>query len=439
MCDLREFVNDFCLSSLDSVTDTESGTVSHNILGISLEAVLFLVGFRLVTTLNQSFMTPAFESLSLRKGGFSEVVASVVISLTLAVPEIAISFVSAIKGNFSSNHSLAISTILGSGWITFLLIPGILGHRATFQVSRTMLVCDLGFYVFILIVLHFVVRDGHVSFLESLLLLCIYGMYFMALSRTEMIEQQIRQRQREERLLVQLAPLQLAMNEPDYLQRLPIDMAGPLDSSDEPHPSTSMYAPVESEEPTVHSIPIHEEESSALVKMLSLVCVRAMPGTDTERYYAISLINTFVLELFFTGIVSAVSNRWIQLSFGDAISVRPMLFGAVLVAFFTQLTEILRAVSANSPSACAHVFTASMSSQVLVVSVGLGLPWLVNGLVHGSTPVDDVSIILNFSLFLLMAVSTYLFVNLRGNYIHNLQRLSLAYLVTVVGFILVSY
>jgi hypothetical protein len=116
-----------------------------------------------------------------------------------------------------------------------------------------------------------------------------------------------------------------------------------------------------------------------------------------------------------------------------------MLFGAVLVALFTQLTEILRAVSANSPSACAHVFTASMSSQVLVVSVGLGLPWLVNGLVHGSTPVDDVSIILNFSLFLLMAVSTYLYVNLRGNYIHNLQRLSLAYLVTVVGFILVSY
>lgn len=439
MCDLREFVNDFCLSLLDSFTNTESGTVSRNFLGISLEAVLFLVGFRLVTTLNQSFMTPAFESLSLRRGGFSEVVASVVISLTLAIPEIAISFVSAIKGNFSSNHSLAISTILGSGWIAFLLIPGILGHRATFQVSRTLLVRDLGFYVFILIVLHFVVGDGHVSFLESLLLLCIYGMYFMALSRTEMIEQQIRRRQREERLLIQLAPLQLAMNEPDYLQRLPIDMAGPVDYSDEPPPSTSLYAPVVSEEPTVHAIPMREEEPSVLVKMLSLVCVRAMPGTDTERYYAISLINTFILELFFTAIVSAVSNRWIELSSGEAISVRPMLFGAVLVAFFTQLTEILRALSANSPSACAHVFTASMSSQILVVSVGLGLPWLVNGLVHGSTPVDDVSTILNFSLFLVMAVSTYLFVNLRGNYIHNLKRLSLAYLVTVVGFIIVYY
>jgi Ca2+/Na+ antiporter len=445
MCDFGSFVNDFCLSRIDKYIEP-SGVVSYSIAGVLLEVFIFLLAFHFITTLGFSFMNPAFESLSLRKGGFGEVIASIFISVTLAIPEVTLSFISAIKGQYSSNHSLAISTILGSGWISMLLIPGLIGVRAPVSVSREMFLRDFGFYSILCVILGFILHDNSVSILESLLLLLMYGPYFGLVSYIQRKEQDMRQKRREERLLVQLTPLRLAIEEYETLERLPYDMIE-LVENDPGHPSGSLignYAPVSTKDsssgdsdPLFHST--EPLEDTWATKLLNLICVRAIPGTASEQYYAIALLNTFILQLLFSSLVSAVSNRWIEMASRD-IQSQPNIVGSLVVAMFSQLTEILKAITAKDNQNRAHVIMSSMSSQIFAISIGLGLPWLITSLINGSTPVDSgavsQSLRTTFGSIILFAI--FIVLNYRNGQLLNMKYLIPVYIVAIVGFILAS-
>ena len=438
MCDFVVFLKDLCLSSIDSAIDSHTGDAVPRFTGVLLEVIVFLVCFHLMCNIGEAFMGPAFESLSLRKGAAGGVVASVFVSITLSTPEVAISFMSAIKGEYSSNHSLAISTILGSGWITYLLVPGLIGLRSVVEVPLIVIARDLGFYGLLCIALHQIIADGTVSVYESLLLLGIYGGYFLSLVRTHLAQHAVRRHQRENRLLIQLAPLQSAVSDIESLERLPLQMINQDGALDLP---VSGYSPVATREDDGVGSYVHpfQRQDSFTTRLVSVVCVRALPGTDTERYYSVSLINAFLLQLLLSAVVTAVSGRWIDLVAKGTVS-RPNILGSVVVALSSQLTDILLAVTASTTLASLHVFTNSVSSQIFAISVGLGLPWLVNALVHGSTQIDKAAVSTNLvTTFVVLATFvTYCLFNFRSGKLQNSKMLLAAYLVVVIGFISVS-
>ena len=454
-CDISQFFRDYCLSSIDSRADPTSGDSEVVIGGIVLEILLFVVGFKVIAVLSEEFMSPAFESLSLRKGGFGEVFTSVLISATLSIPETALSLVSAIKGEYSVNHSLAISTILGSGWLTLLVIPALASFRHRVSITTVVFAREAIFYVILCLYLQRVLRDDSVSTKESLGFLGFYGLYFVSVSMTQVIERQLRREHRETRLMVQLAPIQMAIDEGEMLDRLPLEMAvshelstnpvsaalisestGPLPHSIPGGLAGGLYAQIPADEDGFVQ-PLTARKDSIWALVLSKVCVRALPGTDSERFYAVSLVNVFFLELFFSSIVAAVCNRWISF-----VHVSGEFIGPFVVAFFSQLTEIMRALTVSSPAAAGHIITASLAAQVFAVAVGLGLPWLVNGLARGSTEIDSAAVRMNVKTSLVAStiLAIYSIIHVRGDKIqfNRSYVLLVAYVVVAVAFIVLS-
>ena len=458
-CDISQLFRDYCLSSLDSYTGNDPSIVHIRLWGILLEIMLFVIGFKLIAVLSEEFMSPAFESLSLRKGGFGEVATSVLISVTLSIPETALSLVSAIKGEYSINHSLAISTILGSGWLALLVVPALASLRTRVSIPTVVFSRELVFYVLLCLYLQRVLRDDSVSTKESIGFLGFYGLYFVSVSMTQAVERQIRQDQRETRLMVQLAPIQLAVNEGETLERLPLEMAvshelstNPVSAAliSEPVPEAipggplglttrednSSYAPLPLDEED-HMLPLIARKETVWTRMLGRICVRALPGTESERYYAVSLVNVFIFQLFLSSIVSAVCNRWI--SFVDVSS---EFIGPFVVATFSQLTEIMKAVTVSSPAAASHIITASLAAQVFAVAMGLGLPWLINGIARGSTQTDSSSVRLHVKTSLIASgvLAIFAILHTRGGKIYFERSLLLlaAYVVIAIAFIVLS-
>ena len=450
MCDWSEFVREYCLRSLDTLKDASSGAQNVKWFGIFVEIFLFIVCSHVISTLGDSFMSPAFESLSLRRGGLGEVLASVFISINLSLPETMISFVSAIKGEFSTNHSLAISTILGSGWISILLIPGIVGLRSRVMFPGVIIARDIVFYAIMMLLLHRTIGDEVVSVSESLLFLLFYGLYFVSVSLTHYIERGQRTQRRESRVLVQLAPLQTLMEERELLERLPVEMALSHEmNSEEIEPVSFPRPPVPShsenilmEEENEFSLRPLIQNETFTSRVLGLVCVKSVPGTDSERLYMLSLVNVFVLQLLLSSVITAVSNRWVELVYAGQAKSNTNVIGSVVVGLFSKLTDILHALSVSTPYAGYHVVTSSVASQIFAIGVGLGLTWFINGAVRGSTHIDNTAVRLNVhsgliavSIFTLFALYNFR----EGKTSVGQPRLLVAsFFILVLGFVILS-
>lgn len=449
MCDWSEFVHEYCLRALDTSTDPASGHLSVNTLGIVIEIVVFSTCFHFIATLGEAFMSPAFESLSLRLGGISEVVASVLIAVTLSLPETSISFLSALKGEFSTNHSLAISTIIGSGWISLLLIPGIVSLRMKAEFPGIAVFRDIVFFGIMIMLLQRTIEDDTVTVGESLLFMFFYGLYFLSLSLTQLIERKQRTQRRQSRVLVQLAPLQNLIEETELLERLPIDMAlsheeftSGMEPMSLPRPPVSEHFLLpDSSGDDFMLYPVKYKET-VTSRILSFVCVKASPGTDTERLYMVSIINIFAIQLLLSSIITAVSNRWVLLVSADQATGSTNLVGSVVVGFFSKLTDILHALSATTPFAANHVVTSSLASQIFSIGIGLGLTWCINGAIRGSTHIDNSAVKFNVRIGLVAVGILALFsvFNFRDSKICYAQpKLMLcSYFLLVLGFIILS-
>ena len=352
-------------------------------MGVIYEVVIFCLCFRLISVLVQGFVFPAVECLSLRRGGLSEVVGILTFSLIGSLNEVGLSIVSSFKGNVDTDNSVVVCTILGSGWISLLVLPVAALNHGPFVVNWRSLGRDMAFYtLFCISVLLIGVHESSIALGSSLVML-LFGIYILVLVRMVEKERTIRQENRERRLIFQMKPIAAVLNQFEALDRLQTD----LEISRGPYiplrDMTSSPPPLELSDDS--PLTIRREsylETSIEARWLSKVCVRSLPGTDSERLYLVSLLNSSFLLLLLSSVICAVCDRWVSFVVGGLPS---RFIGPLVVAGFSQLSEILHASTVPNSDAASHVVSSAMTRQVSILALGVALPWMIRSALIGQS------------------------------------------------------
>ena len=338
-----------------------------------LEAVLLVSCFRIMGSITHEFMTPALECVSIRSGVWAEILLSIPVSISLSMPEIALSIVGLFASDTSTSHSLPIEAMLGGGWVSFLLIPGLSCWKGPLHLEWVPMARDTISYSIMCLVILRAVGNGGISPMDSLLVMVQCVLYLMSMVLTQAMSRNARLRAREQYLMMALKPIQEVVEQGEILGRLPMDLA--LSRG-----TTAVYQPLETcDSPPFVEDPRPARQSYSLStsgRMVSYFCVRALPGTSSERLYFLTVVNAFVIYMGLSYIVCNVGIRWTSVISPGFPS---HIVGPIVLGLLSQLGELVRSATATTDQARAHVVSTALSSQVYSVGLGLGLPWMVRG------------------------------------------------------------
>ena len=312
-----------------------------------IQFATFIGCFRMIYVLSKSFMSPALESMALRFGWSSEIIASVIIRMSLCAPEMGISFTETLAVSGSSFGNLALRVILGSGGITFLLLPVLVAFRGGVTVSIGLIFREICMYAIAVGSLyHMVVGTSHPVFWFSILI-GSFSVYIAMLCYSQHLSQVKRRQDRQSLLMYRLVPFGAIVDAPPHQVIEPFSYA-----------------------------PSRDEVFSVTEKILERVCLQALPGFPSERYALPSLLNVFVLQLLFSGLIAWIAKGWIS----NEIPI---------IALLAQSTDIVGIMAGT------HTLVCSLSSQNFAVFIGLGVPWLMRYIVHGPTVTSGASAVYN--------------------------------------------
>jgi Ca2+/Na+ antiporter len=390
MCTASEFWTNFCLDYLHSATDTHTGRRSISPSGVVFEICIFFFCFRIVAALISEFIHPAVECLSLRKRGMSEVVFLLLLSALGSFPELGLSVVSIVKGDVGHDQTFVVSTVLGVGWISILIIPCLATMSGPTGVNASIIARDIICYGLMILVIMLVCLSERGMVIGCTTLILLSGVYFGTHIWTQEILRTERLENRQRRLKVELQPLESVLRLHESLDRLPVELAY----------SRGQYLPLHdlSSEVSSHDALPDERRSVFLGSSdshnikgiygrieetcLRAVCVRSLPGTDSERLYLLSLLNACILLLFFSSIITAVCDRWITF-IADGF---PSKFvGPILVSGVSKLPELMHASSVSNSAEAARVISSSLTTQVLSLMLCVAIPWLLSCFLRGET------------------------------------------------------
>jgi len=334
----------------------------HQIIGgIALKLVqftAFVIAVSLLAHLTEFYSCPALESLSLRKGKKSEILALILISIGSAIPELAVSTAGLLQTEESANP-LIISTILSSGWISLLLIPGIsalVADRGEVHLPFSLYCREIIFAIITFAVLWYSIMDNHVIPWRCALLILVYMVYLAVVSQTQGVLQANREFNREIRVKSQLVPLH-ETHAIDYMQILPEE--------------------IETEQESYTFTNEQSMKFRVIDRFVSLFCIRSIPGTESEKLCVVSLVNAFILEVLLSLLLMHISEDW-----SHRISGLPISIMGIVLALTAQISNILRAYRPVSPHAGVHAILSGFSSMILSSTVGIAVPWLIRLIVY---------------------------------------------------------
>ena len=350
---------------------------------VSIQVVIFVAGFRIMYLLTRSFMSPALESVALRIGCSGEITAALILAMSMSVPEFGIAVIESVSGGTGVSHSLAISTILGSGWVTFLLIPGLVGMSGKVEIPLRVIAREVVVYGCAMYCLYSTLLSGDPTSWWMVCFVGVYGMYLGMHVYSQKIGQLQRRAKREARLIYQLTPLRTVLEEREFLERLPIHLAPTVDAAVSRMGSDVEYISLAKEpEETILAMEPISRELTVEEKLLSYFCLRALPGTPSEKYCVVALLNVLVLHLLIAAVITAIARSWSM-----AVSNDSTFVGAVMLALFAQTGDIAAAISL--PAMAQHTLVSSMSSQCFSVLVGIGGPLILRLIFADSVHAED--------------------------------------------------
>ena len=348
-----------------------------NVVGLasfSLEFVSLVSCFRIMGSISHEFMTPALECVSIRSGAWTEILLTIAVSISLSMPEISLSIVGLLTGDSRTSHSLPIEAILGGGWVSFLLIPGLSCWKTPLHIDWIPTARDTISYTIMCLVILRAVSNGGITTIDSLLVLVQCILYLISMVLTQAMNRNTRMRAREQHLMMALKPIQEAVEQGEVLGRLPMELA--LSRG-----TTPVYHPLETcDSPSLVEHPPPDRPSYSLSRsgrMVSYFCIRALPGTSSERFYILTVLNAFLLYMGLSYIVCVIGMRWTSVISPGFPS---HIVGPIVLGLLSQVGELVKSTSATTDQARAHVVSTALSTQVYSVGVGLGLPWMVRGL-----------------------------------------------------------
>jgi len=348
-------------------------------LGIATDCVLLFLSCLVLHVISRSFTSNALESMSLRIGRKSELVAVLLRSLFLSSPEIALSTVAFRGHGHTVNVDVMTRTILQGGWICLLLIPGLVAIKAATSLPTSLVLRELIVLSIVMAIWSLLLPSVGITPSSCFVLFLIYVVYIISVSMTAWIEQEQRDLRRESRLIFQLAPIADALEPSDCIETVPIQLVGPPE-----------------EAPTVVTLGISKRRlyvpsslapsrPSLIERALALICVRAVPGTDSEKLYLVSLINSFIIEILL-GVSAIILSENLL---GRITSARmTKLVSPTILAILSKTPHLIPAVTRTADQ---HIILDAWGSHIAGLTLGSSIPWLV-GLMLESPRVVTISV-----------------------------------------------
>eukprot|EP00397_Hematodinium_sp_SG-2012_P016952 GEMP01017311.1.p1 GENE.GEMP01017311.1~~GEMP01017311.1.p1 ORF type:complete len:468 (+),score=70.31 GEMP01017311.1:730-2133(+) len=392
MCDVVLAIEELCLENID-----------HHWLGVLLEIALFGYAFIGLALMCDKFLVPALETLCLKWNISEDLAGATFMAFGSGAPEVILSTLVTLRSvtneslHISERHGihrtsgLGVSTILGSAWIAYLLIPACCTFLAKrdIYVNHGGLVRDMSFYLMALVFLYNFGFDRTFNFSENIAMIlgyCLYTLVVVVQSMWQRRRVEVLSREPPQRICADEVSLTLSdlssspsvKSKPGCCIRSRNSQESMLSELSEPMESLAVYE--EACDDKFGNVVVVEPGSkgvlAVIVKPLEWVFQKTVyadiaVGARHEKYFFRTMMISFLWVSVFSWIITVVISRWIKLT-----SLSSGVFGVSLVAFGGQIPDAIQSVAAAKKGHGSMALSNALGSQNLNIFLGLGIPWL---------------------------------------------------------------
>jgi sodium/potassium/calcium exchanger 5 len=271
----------------------------------------------------------------------------------------------------SQQIDTSVGAVLGSALLAFTLIPAVcvvFAPNSTLELTSGVLIRDISFFCATLVVLSVVTRDGQASAAESAILMLIYVPYLYALLRWSHHPDAAPGQSLEEQVL-----------ELEYgtVSRPPAQSQVSNSASDDAE---------------------HEEWVPGWFKAL-LPPYSMDPAAQFGKVLFVSIV-----------FISGISEACLQVSslLADSMGVTHHWTGFVLVGLGAQVEDLFASVTLARKGKASSAIAAIVGSQVLNISVGVGLPFFLSSAMSGNPMVVHESALSSLVVFFVVLLFSLL-------------------------------
>mmetsp|Transcript_11115 Transcript_11115/g.15439 ORF Transcript_11115/g.15439 Transcript_11115/m.15439 type:complete len:435 (+) Transcript_11115:94-1398(+) len=362
------FLTDLCLSTIDSTS-----------WGIILEVFLLLYGFLGLAAICDDYLVASLEVLCIRWRVREDIAGATFMAFGSAAPEIVVNAVTTLKGQSDTG----VGAIIGSGWIAFLLIPGVcaLCTDGPLEIKRRPMLRDMMFYAIALAELSIFFHDGKVVAWEAVSLVGTYIAYLMVVWIAPILRRKWRERQGE--IVVDSKSfVELVEEEKSFLEMM--DVRADNETSvqvfvsevlDDVRPDNSFCGCIGS---------CLEFAATPLLYLFKITVPPCKRGTSYECLYPLTFLMSIVWVAVFSTMVSSVVERWADMS-----GLNSGFFGLFLISVGAEIPDTIQSVTVAKKGYGSMAVANSIGSQIINICIGLGMPWAMHNAVGAPVMIDD--------------------------------------------------
>jgi len=287
-----------------------------------------------------------------------------------------------LMGVFAVKNDVGVGTIVGSAVFnlcciiggTAMFTPGVL------KIDWKPITRDTFFYAISIAAMIYVLADGTVTTEEAAALIACYFLYVLVMFFNQGMMEAIDK-------CTGAQPMQKLEDEYEY--------DGKKDGDDD------------------------EEEgvfTAAMALPLTKVFAATIPDC-TEKEQKNKYVTTFIMSIFWIGVLSYYMVSWAS-TLGCMLNIHPAIMGCTLLAAGTSVPDAIGSLLVARQGQGDMAVSNAIGSNVFDILLGLGIPWLLNGLIyHVSLDVDAENLVpLSFILVGTLA-AVYLTALLSGFYL----------------------
>lgn len=335
-----------------------------------LDIILILFTFLGLSVVVDIFLVPAVYTFK-KRFHWTDDQAGTILSFVSSAPELSVSAVALIAAFITggSQASMGPGTVIGSALFSILFIVGASAWFTTKKLTWPAVIRDMGFYLVSVLAVYFVVINGQVTLLESLILLAIFAFYSFIVAQWKKILAFISKK------FPAFKGLQKSENEVEK------EVAEDFDAQEE----TRLH--ISDEKWTI---------KNALPKALSFLFFRLDRFVLHKTLWNVALSIGFVI-LFSTVMVNSA------VSFATGVGISPVIISLTILAAGTSIPDLLASVKTAKNGFGDTAIANAVGSNIFDILANLGITWLLGSLIQGGNaiPVDtnnlEASIVLLFA------------------------------------------
>jgi len=289
------------------------------------------------------YFVASLEEISEALGLSPDVAGATFMAAGSSAPELFTS----LMGVFAVKNDVGVGTIVGSAVFNLCCIIGgtALFTPITLKIDWKPITRDTFFYAISIAAMIYVLADGSVTTIEAAALIAVYFVYVFFMAINQSVMESIDKCQ---------GKTPGAKGGDDY------EFDGKQDDDDE-------------EEEGVVSAAV-----SAPMSVLFKVSIPDCTEPETKHLYIV----TFLSSIMWIGILSYFMVSWAS-KLGCMLNIHPAIMGCTLLAAGTSVPDAIGSLLVAKQGQGDMAVSNAIGSNVFDILLGLGLPWMLNGLIYG--------------------------------------------------------